>query len=808
MAQSRAPPDTAATGAADAAARGDGKRPQPAAAKLKESRQFVIETYTVWASLQRIVADYETAAITEQGLNAGVPPPEQVQYYARVSRLYRDAILKQLPLVHNNEQLTPAHKAKSLAHYANMHAILALTEILYLPSDGRGEGLVAEEILDWVNTVDKAPSADEGNELLALASPWDSPNFFPYLHRCLLRGHLASAAALLSLLVAQHPAPYLQTVARVLAETVSAFPRSTQFRTESAFATALRAWRKSSLAPATQHVERLLTVDAKSDPVLGDDADGTGADNGTERQSFEQGFRVVLDILAGGEDAIVDSAADWREALSAFGFWSVPTSLRRADLPAIVDRITSDAHPVDASLPSEVAQLHLFKGDVSGVLKTLAGTFAWLGTHVADLLSHLHLPAFDLPPPLLSSMDDDDAGADGEDAYGTGSLGLREHFLLDWAQRCVSADSGLWRIACEYWSACGKPGRVKARELVMRMDIVAPGEEERDAKKLKQQAEGVAAAAPNGMEVDVTGAGDDAGADSDLVLPEGAGRRVDELLLVCSSLDLEPEFVDICGRYADYLVDRKRYGEAVAYAVRAGDGTKVARIAELIGEEYVVSGQEAFVKHVDSLPTSLLRPSDTDEPSTPTSPTTSGGLASLAHLPSLTSDALRPHLSRLSFLARYRDFLALYAAGARREAAQLLVLLLTSGVAPHKWWAVMLLDAVPLLETTPVLVSLAETYELLRILEEILSPIVVSTPPRDVFGSLELLGRLSESSAPTTKDEAASAGSRAASGPKKSANAKEQPAKQEGDRLRRALGQMDVVRASLAKHLATCCCLE
>lgn len=36
-----------------------------------------------------------------------------------------------------------------------MGAILALTEILYLPADGRGEGLVAEEILDWVNTVDK-----------------------------------------------------------------------------------------------------------------------------------------------------------------------------------------------------------------------------------------------------------------------------------------------------------------------------------------------------------------------------------------------------------------------------------------------------------------------------------------------------------------------------------------------------------------------------------------------------------------------------------------------------------------------------
>lgn len=28
-----------------------------------------------------------------------MPPPEQEQYYARVCRLYRDALVKQLPLI-------------------------------------------------------------------------------------------------------------------------------------------------------------------------------------------------------------------------------------------------------------------------------------------------------------------------------------------------------------------------------------------------------------------------------------------------------------------------------------------------------------------------------------------------------------------------------------------------------------------------------------------------------------------------------------------------------------------------------------
>lgn len=47
-----------------------------------------------------------------------------------------------------------------------------------------------------------------------------------------------------------------------------------------------------------------------------------------------------------------------------------------------------------------------------------------------------------------------------------------------------------------------------------------------------------------------------------------------------------------------------------------------------------------------------------------------------------------PYSSRLSFLARYRDFFALYARGERRDAASLLVLLLTSGVAPKAFYAV------------------------------------------------------------------------------------------------------------------------
>lgn len=85
-----------------------------------------------------------------------------------------------------------------------------------------------------------------------------------------------------------------------------------------------------------------------------------------------------------------------------------------------------------------------------------------------------------------------------------------------------------------------------------------------------------------------------------------------------------------------------------------------------------------------------------------------------------TSSSAAGQFPSISFLSRYRDFLALYTLSSsststnsltnqdsleekkyrlKRQAAELLVLLLTSGIAPKRFWAVMLLDAVGLLES-------------------------------------------------------------------------------------------------------------
>lgn len=76
--------------------------------------------------------------------------------------------------------------------------------------------------------------------------------------------------------------------------------------------------------------------------------------------------------------------------------------------------------------------------------------------------------------------------------------------------------------------------------------------------------------------------------------------------------------------------------------------------------------------------------------------------------PTEEDDEVNEYLGQVSFLARYREFLALYAKGERRRAAELLVLMLTSKAAPKRFWAVLLLDAVPLLECTSLPFSFAD----------------------------------------------------------------------------------------------------
>lgn len=49
--------------------------------------------------------------------------------------------------------------------------------------------------------------------------------------------------------------------------------------------------------------------------------------------------------------------------------------------------------------------------------------------------------------------------------------------------------------------------------------------------------------------------------------------------------------------------------------------------------------------------------------------------------------------SRLQFISRYAEFHEMFARGERRDAAKLLVVMLSARIVPKWWWGVIMLDA-------------------------------------------------------------------------------------------------------------------
>lgn len=176
------------------------------------------------------------------------------------------------------------------------------------------------------------------------------------------------------------------------------------------------------------------------------------------------------------------------------------------------------------------------------------------------------------------------------------------------------------------------------------------------------------------------------------------------------------------------MISKEKYGKALAYSIRAQDTLEIARIGFKILDSYVDKGQETFIHHVDSLPTSLLRP--------PRPQNQVGEEEEDEEEEEEMNEMMRFPL--ISFLSRYRDFLALYslasqranehhqeggggAEGAdsgvfeeiwrmKRQSSELLILLLTSGMAPKRFWAIMLVDSVGLLESESFSFSFTNTF--------------------------------------------------------------------------------------------------
>ncbi|KAJ9474997.1 Nuclear pore complex protein Nup85 [Pseudozyma hubeiensis] len=680
------------------------------------------QTYTIFTSLQRI---HQEALLTDRAGRASastsvLPSAETIQYYNRISEHYARAIQDYLERIQLDDSLDETH----FQNWRDAQTILRLAEVLYYPKDGRGISVVGEELLHWLNSFDVAPTTEEGQEIAEAAVPHEHRSYWDYVLRCVLRGFHTSAASVLKSLDS-HSSPVIRSVAQKAAKLLSTLPRSTHFSMEHEFVAAHRSWLASVRKLISGLEQQMDEMEAEA---------GNTEEIEDERLEYEAQFRCLLELMAGVKDRIFEACEDWREALGAWGTLVHPT-LKRDDVPATA-AIILEQFPIDGTIPSELVQQYLIKGEVRQAVQKAQDVDIWLGAHLGDLADKVGL------------LEDDEQRESSD---------LRQDLLLKYAQSLLD-EQGLWRISIDYLAACGVAGRKKMSHIVLSVPLDGP-----DPKEGTDEAN-------DAMEEDA-----DAGNGATSKKATGVARA--ELVLrACSDHGLESEARVVCRRMSRKLMEEGEYGIAIAYCVRASDTVLIRTICDRILGEYVTRGAEAFNQIVDSFPSSLITPAD-------------GLDLDGDDLDDKQNVVLDRHARgffsrRLAFLARFRDFHRLYADGQWAAAAGLLVELVTTEAAPERFLAVLLMDAIPLLEDGQATwFDRSQTFELIRIVERITNAVSMHPDMSEHFlGYLnQLLGV--ESSQQQSKTSAA-------------------PNKQRTQSSIKASDKLDAVRLSLARNLA------
>ena len=166
-------------------------------------------------------------------------------------------------------------------------------------------------------------------------------------------------------------------------------------------------------------------------------------------------------------------------------------------------------------------------------------------------------------------------------------------------------------------------------------------------------------------------------------LPIESEKKAQKVLHLCEQRGLHDQSRSICKTMGMNSLRNNRLGSALSWGLRSKDVNFATFIAEKFLDEYSEKGLFLNLDLIDNLGSSMLLS------------------------------------SKLTFLGKYREFHKLYEDGEFKTSAALLLSLLTSQVAPSKFWLTLLLDALPLLEADEVIFSSQDTYELMHCLKQL-----------------------------------------------------------------------------------------
>ncbi|KAJ7623243.1 Nup85 nucleoporin-domain-containing protein [Roridomyces roridus] len=247
-------------------------------------------------------------------------------------------------------------------------------------------------------------------------------------------------------------------------------------------------------------------------------------------------------------------------------------------------------------------------------------------------------------------------------------ISIRDQHILAYAEY-LHSDPALWRITVDYMYSCGDVGKERGDQVLIRVPL-----------RLNDRGP------------------DSQGGDEDKIRAGNIVGVLKDVNQTCFDYRREAARRTVCKIAAQALVRKKDYGLAVSYCSSAEDWQGLGRVVDRVLDEYIVSGPANFAKYASDIAPSLQN-------------------LNIRH-----SGSQGVFIHRLMFAVRYSNFQQLRVKRELQNAASDLVTMFQDDVAPKSWWAVMLCDAVELLQNrSSLLFSASGVNDLLTKLEEIVT---------------------------------------------------------------------------------------
>ena len=345
---------------------------------------------------------------------------------SRIGGLYTARLAEhEAALLSNRDDVDVAE----VRHTRALMRLFQLANTVFLPADGRGDSLIGEELLEWLNKHDVRPTGSELAAVSSLAEPYDHNEYWTVLEAAILRGIDSVALPLLDSL-AHYKAPATRERAQRVRGLVERRPRSN--------ATGARAH------PTTAHY--LAAVRTWRAAVTRERADVADLMHSGDEEDHAESVLRILDLLLGEREVIVETATSWEEALAAWCTLLAPACTRE-DLPAAVEQVLEAFGPPDTTETDARVAVALLSGRVSEALVAMTELDLWLAAHVCDLL--------------------DRAGALEDEEVRT--VRIRDYLMMRYCD-LLRSDPGLWRIVLDLLSTCGD----RARSIMSQVVRTAP----------------------------------------------------------------------------------------------------------------------------------------------------------------------------------------------------------------------------------------------------------------------------------------------------------------------------------------------